>query len=245
MVAGRPWTLFPVAAATFIVATFVGWHPYVTNTVSSGHPFYPMAGVGALDFKPFLPQGFERMNRFEKLAASVFSTSSNGIWIPDEAGKVHGVVEARLKLPFFISEEELSVFKAPDVRLGGFGPLFSAVATWRSAFRPGLPGLDKRPCSARLDSLVARRGRGGDLRTGEPGGMVGSSFATGLVDSFRPLAGAGPETHAAGLRPQRAAGCSPCLECRRRCFGQPPPERQAREAGARRAASACSRVGRD
>lgn len=102
----------------------VGFNPYVTNTLRKGHPFYPLAGRGAVDIHDptaeramGLPPGFREQNRFENLFISLFSRSENP-----------GDRRPRYKVPFSIAEEEVIWFQdKPDLRIGGFGPLFSGV----------------------------------------------------------------------------------------------------------------------
>ncbi len=130
-----------VAAVAFAVgALAIGWNPYVTNTLAKGHPLYPIAGPHAIDVLSLnLPRGFRAMNRFERLAVSVFSVSANGI---------PGELSARPKIPFTAARWNFGIFGAPDVRLGGFGPLFSgalvvaailALASLASAPRAATP----------------------------------------------------------------------------------------------------------
>jgi len=108
--------------ALTVGALAIGWNPYVMNTLTKGHPLYPLAGPQAVDIlTQNLPHGFRALNRFERLAASVFSISSNGH--PPE-------LIAIPKIPFEVYRSELRLrggllFASPDVRLGGFGPLFS------------------------------------------------------------------------------------------------------------------------
>ncbi|HTP25339.1 MAG TPA: hypothetical protein VMK12_06725, partial [Anaeromyxobacteraceae bacterium] len=60
------------------------------------------------------PPGFDDMTRIERVFRSVFSASSTDA--PDG--------RARLKLPFTVVGDEATKFHAPDVRVGGLGPLF-------------------------------------------------------------------------------------------------------------------------
>jgi hypothetical protein len=98
-------------------------NPYVFNTLENGHPFYPFYGRG--DFPNFsldndTPPDFLEANRVQNLAASLFSRSR--VWPP----------ESTLKAPWQLDRGEWRPFQEPDVRMGGFGPLFSAalVLAW-------------------------------------------------------------------------------------------------------------------
>ncbi len=96
---------------------FVGFSPYVTqfikNFISAGNPFHPYAGwtsMVGLDS----PEIFgNKLDRVRMLAISLFSKSEV---LP---------IPFKLKLPFIFSLSELRAFAFPDVRIGGFGPLFS------------------------------------------------------------------------------------------------------------------------
>ena len=96
---------------------FIGYNPYVTNTFYHGHPFYPLAGANKIDIiSTNIPKNFIGKNRLEKLFLSTFSESASTY--PPEASK--------LKLPLTIqSVKEREYFTNTDVRVAGFGPLFS------------------------------------------------------------------------------------------------------------------------
>lgn len=97
----------------------VGFDPYLKNTVYFGHPFYPTYGADQFN-KEFLlanqlPSNFVGQSWIRKLFLSVFSASQNNIVEP--AGG--------LKLPFYVTINEIKVFKYSDVRVAGWGPLFA------------------------------------------------------------------------------------------------------------------------
>lgn len=97
----------------------VGYNPFVTNFVLKGHWLYPALGKGAIDYLPTnLPENYWEVVTPARLLLSIFSESSlvrgNG-------------QEARLKLPFTVSAEELKTFRETNAKVGGFGPLFSGV----------------------------------------------------------------------------------------------------------------------
>jgi len=96
---------------------FIGYNPYVTNTLYKGHPFYPIAGANKIDIiSTNIPKNFIGKNRLEKLFLSTFSKSASTY--PPEASK--------LKLPLTSqSIKEREYFTNTDVRVAGFGPLFS------------------------------------------------------------------------------------------------------------------------
>jgi hypothetical protein len=103
-----------VAAALLLGLLAVGYGPYVTNTTGYGHPFFPIAGPHAEDvLATSVAPSLRSQNRLALLAHTLFSRSYNTLQIP------------RWKAPFFVDTGEVIAFAAPDVRIAGFGPLFS------------------------------------------------------------------------------------------------------------------------
>lgn len=95
----------------------VGYNPYVTNYVQNGHPFYPFYGNEGFNamMRVEMPTNFDGKSWGEKMFISIFSSSQN---IPqNETGP--------LKLPFTFTIDELKQMGASDVRVAGFGVLFS------------------------------------------------------------------------------------------------------------------------
>lgn len=110
--------------ATSVLGLLVfGYNPYVSNFKEFGTPFYPVSSYPLSGITPAnetlikdqLPGDFVSANRFEKLASSLFAQSEN----------VFRPKQSTAKLPFSVSAEEWRSFENPDVRLGGFGPLFA------------------------------------------------------------------------------------------------------------------------
>jgi hypothetical protein len=115
----RPWRKpFSRAVLTLGLGTFVfGVNPYVFNTLENGHPFYPFFGRGEFpifSLRTDTPPDFLEANRIANLATSIFSRSR--VWPP----------ESTLKAPWQVDHGEWRAFQEPDVRTGGFGPLFPA-----------------------------------------------------------------------------------------------------------------------
>ena len=96
-------------------ATVVGGiaaHPYVTNLLEHGHPFYPVIGAPELEIaSALLPDGLRGHGPLGRFAVSLLAPS-NG------AG-------SKLKPPFVIGHGEVRGVETPDTFVGGFGPLFS------------------------------------------------------------------------------------------------------------------------
>ncbi|MCH6269447.1 hypothetical protein [Neobacillus citreus] len=108
--------IWPVVITFIISIAVIGCNPFVTNTITKGNPFYPFFGKDAVDIMTAnSPANYNNHNQFISLAHSLFAKSENPV-TPESSKK---------KMPFTIKKEELEVFMAPDVRAGGFGPLFS------------------------------------------------------------------------------------------------------------------------
>ena len=112
----RKEILLALGLGLFFGVTVVGYNPYFTNLARYRNPFYPAINfdnpetvIASAD----IPPNLRDKNRFEKLFISLFSASEAGI------------KGARFKLPFTVSQGELEQFVFPDVRIAGFGPLFS------------------------------------------------------------------------------------------------------------------------
>lgn len=102
-----------------IAALAIGYNPYVTNTQIHGHPFYPLAGKGAIDIITNQePIGLTDKNQFQKLFISIFS----------KPGNYHSSNYKSSKIPlqtFSGLKEQLLTFQLTDTRIGGFGIFFS------------------------------------------------------------------------------------------------------------------------
>ncbi len=101
-------------AAGVVSIGLLGAHPYLTNTLSHHHPFYPVMGEGAIDIiTNNRPNGFNEISPIERLARSYLGPTSSSF---DDAPDY--------KLPFTILRSEVRAAGAVESRLGGFGPLF-------------------------------------------------------------------------------------------------------------------------
>ena len=106
-----------LTAGGILGGAFVGFSPYVSQFISklitTGNPFHPYAGwTSMVGFESPAIFGNE-MDRVRMLALSLFSKSEQRL------------IPFKLKLPFTFSRDEWQGFAFPDVRIGGFGPLFS------------------------------------------------------------------------------------------------------------------------
>lgn len=109
-----------VAGLSFIFALgVVGASSYVQNTLSNGHPFYPLAGQGKVDIMSYnTPEKLKSMNKIERMYLSLYSETTNDREKP-----------LLSKFPLSATKDELFQSTKVDTRIGGFGPYFGLVMT--------------------------------------------------------------------------------------------------------------------
>lgn len=109
-----------ISAVVFSVVG-VGFAPYMTNCIEAGNPLYPLFGEGAVDIMTSnTPPGFSEMPPLERVLVSLFAPVST----------VHGegeVVSYGFKMPFTVLPQELASLAACDLRISGFGGLYSGI----------------------------------------------------------------------------------------------------------------------
>ncbi len=135
------------SGALLVGAVLFGFNPYVTNTVHRGNPFYPWLGSAA--HPSFAQRGqdpnelYETPNnmkgrsRFVRLGYAIFSHPGPQTFYDGEP--------AQLMWPFNVRWDDFRVFRFHEVRISGFGPLFSGALLIGLSllgvvlFRPGVP----------------------------------------------------------------------------------------------------------
>jgi hypothetical protein len=144
------WKYAGLQLASILVGTLAfGFNPYVTNTVHRGHPFYPMLGTTAF---PSLsqrgqdpienietPKNMVGRNRLVRFGYAIFGRPGSQPFFLGE--------DARLMWPLDVCWSDFRIFYFHEVRIAGFGPLFSTA--WLAGLlllgvalvRPGLPRL--------------------------------------------------------------------------------------------------------
>lgn len=124
-----------------------GFNPYVTNMVDRGHPFYPWMGTAAYpsygqrgqdpNERVETPKNMVGRNRLVRFAYGLFGRPGSQPFF--------GGADAHLMWPFDVGWKDFDIFYFHEVRISGFGPLFSgafliAVVLLAAAMvRPGLP----------------------------------------------------------------------------------------------------------
>lgn len=109
------YRLAVISAVCVVVSVAgLGFNPYISNVLTRGNPFYPLAGDGKVDIiSPHIPVSFAGKTSVEKFLLSTFAATDDAL-----KATVH------LKPPFYINRNEIGA-TGRGARLGGFGPLFS------------------------------------------------------------------------------------------------------------------------
>jgi hypothetical protein len=105
----------------------VGYHPYITNLIDHGHPFWPLMGQNSADIvTPNEHPDFLKQNRLTKIIwANTATGRNNADFSPAPLPEPRGIPE--LKIPFTFSQYELKLYESADTRIGGFGPWFGGI----------------------------------------------------------------------------------------------------------------------
>jgi hypothetical protein len=151
-----------VTAALIFGVVVLGFNPYVTNTLHRGHPFYPVQGTA--EHPSLAQQGEDPIERYEtprnlvgrsrvvRLAYGMFGRPGTAPYVTQDAA---------LMWPFAATTRDFALYYFHDVRIAGFGPLFSGALLLAAALtvfgcaRRELPcGVVLLLCGAILASLL-------------------------------------------------------------------------------------------
>ena len=122
------WRYARIQFVSILLGTVVfGFNPYITNTVHRGNPFYPMLGTAAYPSlsergqdpieRDETPHNMVGRNRFVRFAYAIFGRPGSQPFFQGE--------NANLMWPFDIGWKDFHIFYFHEVRISGFGPLFS------------------------------------------------------------------------------------------------------------------------
>lgn len=102
----------------YVISIFlIGSNSYIKNLVDHHNPLYPIIGSNKVDIITTMePKSFNNKNNLEKFTISLFSKTKN---------VTYGNGEPELKVPYKMSKTEKDELVIPDVRIGGFGPMFA------------------------------------------------------------------------------------------------------------------------
>jgi len=104
----------------FIGVIVIGSSSYIRNTVTNGNPLYPLVGKDKVDIITYNePFDFPAKNQVYKFMESTFSKTQN----INEAAHV----SPSTKIPFTVHSGEINASSIYDVRIGGYGVLFSGI----------------------------------------------------------------------------------------------------------------------
>ncbi len=117
-------TIFYIIAGMITIAV-IGGSSYLMNTIKHKHPFYPLYGENHVEnmVNKEIPESVSKRSYIEQFLVSVFSEGIN----VSPAYYPEGGIEPVLKVPFMFTKEELGRYCIPDIRMGGFGPLYSGI----------------------------------------------------------------------------------------------------------------------
>ena len=107
-----------------IAVVIVGSSSYFRNLLDHGHPMYPLYGKGHVVNMVMLeiPSSLQKEDPFTIFFTSLFAKGENSSASYDKSNN-----QPNLKIPFTLSRQELRNYGIPDIRMGGFGPLFSGI----------------------------------------------------------------------------------------------------------------------
>ena len=142
------WRYAGIQIASIVLGIVVfGFNPYVTNTIHRGHPFYPMLGTAAYPSlsergqdpieRDETPHNMVGRNRFVRFAYAILGRPGSQPFFEGE--------NAVLMWPFDVSWKDFNIFYFHEVRISGFGPLFSGalligvLLLGAALIRPGIP----------------------------------------------------------------------------------------------------------
>lgn len=108
----------------FITVIIIGAPTYTKNTIKNGNPLYPLYGKGHVDNMVMMeiPKSMQEYSSLRIFLTSIFAKGEN---VSPSYSEVQN--NPNLKIPFTFSKEEVKNYNIPDIRMGGFGPLFSGI----------------------------------------------------------------------------------------------------------------------
>ena len=134
-------------ASILLGVVLFGFNPYVTNYVHRGHPFYPLLGTAAYPSHAQMgrdpvdlyetPKNMVGCSRLFRLAYAIFGRPGSQPFFEGD--------NAHLMWPFDIRWKDINFFYFHEVRISGFGPLFSGafiiglLLLGMAIVRPGIP----------------------------------------------------------------------------------------------------------
>jgi hypothetical protein len=161
------WRYVVILSISISVGTVIfGFNPYITNTINRGHPFYPMLGTSAYPSlsemgqdpieRDETPHNMVGRNRFIRFAYAIFGRPGSQPFFQGE--------NANLMWPFDVGWKDFNIFYFHEVRISGFGPLFSGALIislllfGMVLFKPSIPRITMIifSCAIILSVLISK-----------------------------------------------------------------------------------------
>ena len=116
-------TLYYIVVVVLAVL-IVGGSTYTKNLITHGHPLYPLYGKGHVENMVLkeMPISMQEYSSFKIFLIGIFSKGEN---VSPSYAEVQN--DPDIKIPMTLTKEEIKNYNIPDIRVGGFGPLFSAI----------------------------------------------------------------------------------------------------------------------
>ncbi len=117
-------TLFYLIVLIVTIA-IVGASSYLMNLIKHKSLFYPLSGEDHVEnmVNREIPESLSTKSHLEQFLTSIFSKGKNvsPAYYPEQHE------EPEIKIPFTMTRSELKNYVIPDIRMGGFGPLYSGI----------------------------------------------------------------------------------------------------------------------
>lgn len=114
----KPTIIFGITV--LVGVCIVGFSPYIKNIVDHKQIFYPLMGENKVDIVTAnQPKRFQNKSTVYKVSVSLLSRVGNS--------NISNAGPIIKKIPFTVYDSELSFLKACDLRISGFGVLFSGI----------------------------------------------------------------------------------------------------------------------
>lgn len=113
------------AVTLIITVVIIGGSSYLLNFIKYKSPFYPLSGEGHVEnmVAKEIPESLSARPKIIQFLTSIFAKGEN----VTPSYYTENIVNPTLKIPFTMSKIELKNYIIPDIRMGGFGPLFSGI----------------------------------------------------------------------------------------------------------------------
>lgn len=117
----KKYTIFYIVTVIISIG-IVGYSSYTRNMINHGHPLYPLYGKNHVNnmVRMEQPSSFSDKNHLQIFLISIFARGQNVS--PSYSSEN---IQPILKIPGTFDVEEIKNYNIPDIRMAGFGPLFS------------------------------------------------------------------------------------------------------------------------